>query len=466
MDASLTYLDSDRTDALVLGTDLVTELRPGLRYTSRSGRVQGSLSYALGLLHHRNAAASFQTQHQLMASFKAEAIEKRAFVDVTASIGKQALSAYGQQSADVNRTDNANLSEVANLSITPYTSGVLGDVAVYDLRLNASAVNTRRSIAGDSNSTGGVASVNSARSGALVGWGLTASSTTSEFRLGGKSTNDRATASVVFRPDPELSLTLRAGRESTNVVDAQKQAYSNQGGSVRWSPTERTVAELSVDKRYFGNSHALTFSHRFPLSSIRYTSQRDVTLSASPLGLGQPQTLYQLFFQQFASLEPDPALREQLVLAFLLGQGQDPGAAVGGGFVNTGPRLQQRHDLSWSYGAKRLTLALQAFANRSGLLDTVAAPAAGAEDLRQRGYNATASYRLTPTASLGLNGSRLMTKATPTQAGTDLKSLMLSYTDRLGSRSTAAVSARYSVFNASINPYREAALTASLATRF
>lgn len=465
LDTSLAYVDSRRDPGFIQGSDLTTEVRPGFRYASRSGRVRGSVNYGLGLVFHSRGSPSSEAQHQLSANLTGELVERRAFVDVTASISKQSLSAYGQQSIDSNRADNANLAEVGNLSISPYLSGAIGDIAAYNLRLNAAATNTRKSIAGDSTSTGGSFSLNSTRRGALIGWGLNASTTTTDFRAGTESTSERATVSINLTPDVDWAFTLRAGKESTDIGASQQQAYSTWGASVRWQPSPRTTADIGTDHRFFGRSHNVTLSHRFPLSSIRYSSARDVTLSANPNGLGQPQTLYQLFFDQFASLEPDPILRDQLVLTFLGGQGQDPNATVGGGFITPGASLQQRHDFAWNYSARRLTLALQAFANRSGQIGSTSVTPLG-EDVRQRGYNSTLSYRLTPTASFGINGSRLMTKPTSVQSGTDLKSLSLSVTDQLGRRTTGALSARYSVFNSATNPYRESAVTASLAMRF
>ncbi len=465
LDTSLTYIDSRREDALQQGGDLTTEVRPGFRYASRSGRVRGQVNYGLGLVHHTRGSPSTEAQHQLSANLVGELIERRAFVDVTSSISKQSLSAYGQQSVAANRADNTNLAEVWNLSVSPYISGAIGDFALYNLRLNAAATNTRKSITGDSTTTGGSASLNSARRGAVIGWGLTASRTKSDFRAGTESSSENTIASINITPDVDWALTLRGGKESTDIGATQQQSYSTWGASVRWQPSPRTTADVSADHRFFGRSHNVTLSHRFPLSSVRFTSARDVTLSTNPNGLGQPQTLYQLFYNQFASLEPDPILREQLVLTFLGGQGQDPNATVGGGFLSAGPSLQERHDFAWNYSAKRLTLALQAFANRSGQIGSTSVTPTG-EDVRQRGYNSTVSYRLTPTASFGINGSRLMTQPTSVQSGTDLKSLSLTFTDQLGRRTTGALSARYSVFNSTFNPYRESAVTASLAMRF
>lgn len=465
LDTVLTYLDTDRQGALVQGTDFITEVRPGVRWSSRAGRMRGSLNYGLGLVHHSSGSPSSEAQHKLEAALTGELIERRAFVDLTASYGQQALSAYGQQSVSSNRADNANLGEVGTVSITPTLRGELGGWATYDMRLQAAATNTRKSITGDSTTTGGSVSIQSARSGAMIGWGLSASSTTTDFRATRESTSDRALATLNYTPDVDWVLTLRGGQESSDIGSNQTQSYTTWGAGLRWQPTPRTLADLSYDDRFFGSSHSVSVSHRFPRSSLRFSSARNLALSSNPNGLGQPQTLYQLFFEQFASVEPDPLRRQQLVLAFLAGQGQNPEATVGGGFIIPGASVQERQDLAWSYSALRLTLALQAFANRTGRIGDSTVQTVG-EDVHQRGYNATLSYRLTPSASLGINGSRLMTRATSVQAGTDLKSLALTLTDRLGPRTTASLSARYSVFNSVTQPYRESAVTAALTMYF
>ncbi len=463
VDSSMTYVDTRRFGTGPSVSELITEVRPGIQFSSRSGRLQGVASYSLGLVHRSRNDPSFEAQHQLSAALTGALIENFAFVDVTASIGKQAISAFGQQSFAEQNASNSNQQEVGTLTISPSLRGNLAGVAVYDLRLTASGTNTRKSTVGDSTSTGGSLSVSSANRGALVGWGLNASTTTTDFRGTGKSTNDRAIASLELNPDVDLGLSLRAGRESTDIGVAQTQSYDTWGASARWSPSPRTLVNVSGDSRFFGRSHNISVSHRLPLSSLRFSSVRDVTLSSNPNSLGQPLTLYDLFFAQFASQEPNPVLRQQLVLNFIASLGLDPSASVGGGFINRGPTLQERNDIAWTYSAKRLTLSAQAYASRTRQLEAVAA---GDGDIEQRGYTGSASYRLTPTATASLIGSRLMTKPTSTQVGTDLKSLSLTLSDRIGPYATAAVNARYSVFNSVSAPYRETAVGASLGLRF
>ena len=465
IDSSLSYVDTRRLGTGPSVSEITTELRPGVQFRSRSGRVTGVASYSLGLLHRSRSDPTFEAQQQLSAALTGQLIENLAFVDVSASIGQQSISPFGQQSFAGQNANNPNLQEVRTLSISPSLRGNVGGFAVYDLRLTASGTDTRKSAAGSSTSTGGSLSINSANRGALVGWGLNASSISSDFGAGNESRNDRVTASLELNPDVDLNLSLRAGTESTDIGVVQRQSYGTWGGSVRWSPSPRTVASFSTDRRFFGQSHNISLSHRLPMSSLRFSSVRDVALSANPNSLGQPLTLFDLFFGQFASQEPDPVLRQQLVLSFLAGLGLNPSATIGGGAINRGPTLQERNDIAWSYTARRLTLAAQAYTNRTRQLEGTAAAAANF-DAHQRGYTGSVSYRLTPTASASLSGSRLMTQPTATQTGTDLTSMSLTLSDRIGRYATAALNARYTVFDSATTPYRETAVGASLGLRF
>lgn len=465
LDSSLTYVDTRRFDTGPSLSEFTTELRPGLQFRSQSGRVQGVVSYSLGLVHRSRTEPTFEAQNQLSALLTGQVIENFFYVDVSATVGKQSISAFGEQSASGYQGNNSNQQEVGTLTISPSLRGMLGRLARYDLRLTASGTNTRKSIVGDSTQTGGSLTLASANPGALVGWGFNASTTTTDFRATGDSTNERITASLELNPDVDLGLSLRAGRESTDIGFSEKQSSDTWGASARWSPSPRTVASFNTDRRFFGRSHSISLSHRLPLSTLRFSSVRDVNVSANPNGLGQPLTLYDLFFEQFASQEPNPVLRQQLVINFLAGLGFDPSATIGGRAINRGPTLLERNDIAWTYTARRLTLSAQAYVSRTRQLEGDVA-AVSAADARQRGYTGSVSYRLTPTASFSLVGSRLMTKPTATQTGTDLKSLNLTLSDRIGPHATAALNARYTVFNSAFTPYRETALGASLGLRF
>jgi uncharacterized protein (PEP-CTERM system associated) len=262
---------------------------------------------------------------------------------------------------------------------------------------------------------------------------------------------------------------VRGGQESTDVIGTERARYSNWGAGAKWTPNERTVATIDTDERYFGRSRRITLEHRLPLSSFRFSSTNDASTSSNPNGVGAPVTLYQLYDALLLSRYPDPFERDVAVRDLLRSLGQDGNTIVSGGFVSSAVTLQRREDLGWTYGGRRATFSVQAFRSQTTTLDSTALQAgnpAGNPAVRQQGYTGSLSYRLTPTASTSLTGSRLMTPATGSSGSTDLKSLSLGWTDQLSRFVSTSLTARYSVFHSLISPYRETALTATLALRF
>jgi uncharacterized protein (PEP-CTERM system associated) len=463
LDLSANHVDFRGGIPATQRSELVTELRPGIQLRTDPGRLRGALTYSLGLLSRSRSEPSTEVRNQLAASLAGVLVDDLLFLDASATIVRAALSAQGEQSLIDRPTQNDNVREVGTVLFAPSVRGRLGGLAQYELRLEATGTDTRKSVEGDSSASGASLSLRSANSGAVVSWGLNATTRSTDFRLAGRSSTDQASASVTVRPDADVSLVVRGGRESTDLVASDRRASRTWGASATWSPSPRTLADFNTDRRFFGRSHRVGLSYRLPQSSVRFGSSRDVALSANPNALGQPATLFDLFFAQFAALESDPVRRQQLVLDFLAANGLDPTSAVESNVINRGPTVQQRHDLAWSYSGRRLTLGLQVFSNETRQIDAGVVAVDGA---RQRGYNGSLAYRLTPTLSLTTLGSRLMTKPGAQQAGTDLKSLAFTLTERIGRYATASVNTRYTVFNSTNNPYRETTVGVSLGLRF
>ncbi len=467
--AEETYLET-RSSPTLNGRESITRLAPGLRLASRSGRVQGSLDYAANLLYRAGRAdtAGPEIQNALNARFVAEAVPNRAFVEARASISQQTISAFGQQSADGGLQRNNNRTEVANVSISPWLVGSLSGLADYELRLNAGATESRADVAPRSNDTGASLNLHSARSASLLGWSLSATQRRQNYSGGLSNDNSRLRAGITASPVLELLLSLDGGREVNDDAVGQHVVVNTAGAGLRWTPTVRTTIDLGADRRYFGHASHLSFEHRMPRSVWRYAYVHDATSSADATGNGRPLTLFQLLFDQAASAQPDPALREQAVLDLIRALGRNPNEVIAGGFLTSVVSLQRRQDLSLTLLGLRSTFSLQAFSSSVSSLSpvpTATDPNAG-ETVQQFGYTATISYRLTPVASVSLLGSRQKTMATLTRAGNDLKSASVSLSNQISNRTTAAVSARYAVFNSPTDPYRESAVTGTVSLRF
>jgi uncharacterized protein (PEP-CTERM system associated) len=450
-------------------TELVTEISPGLRLSSSGGRIKGFLNYAVRGLVYARESSSNNVQQTLNAAGSAEAVENWAYVDASASISQQNISALGTQSPDPALL-NSNRTEVTSLRISPYVRGQLGGFASYEGRLNWQSTNSAASQA-DSTTSGGSLRMASNASLARLGWSVEASHQAIDFHASGKSETDRMTGALTFAATPELQLSTRAGRESNDLVTLNKQVYRTWGWGAIWTPTERTRLDLQREQRFFGSSHNVRFEHRMPRSVVTFSDVSDVSTDAGT-GIGNgsgPRTVYDLLFTQFASLAPDPVLRAALVDAFLLNNGLTRSSLVTGGFLTSSVSLQRRTDLSYAWLGLRSTVIVSAFRNETRQLDGAPVASddlANGNVLRQYGISANLSHRLTPLSALSVLAARTKTTASVTAQATDLRSLTATLTSRLRTNADLSLSARHSSFQSTASPYTENALIANLQLRF
>jgi uncharacterized protein (PEP-CTERM system associated) len=465
--ADLSYTDFRGRFTQPNGGESALRVSPGFRLFSRSGRVQGSLDYGgTAVFRHGRGDSEREWLNGLRASFLAEAVPGWAYVDASASISQQSISAFGRPVGNT-AVGNTNRTEVTTLSIAPYVRGLIGGVAEYTVRLAANTSDSRAATTPDSTTTTASASLASASRGAQFGWGLDASRQRFEFKGSTRASDtDRVNALLSLAPDPDLRFTVSGGQEQTNVASVSRERYENYGVGVVWTPSPRTSVRLQAEERYFGRSHSLSLQHRLARSAFTYTDSRNVS-GGDGTAVGQPVSAYDLFFQLFASQQPDPVLRDQLVRDFLLANGIEPNAIVAGRALAAGVTVQRRQDLGWALQGVRMTLALQAFRSDSRRIDAdPGVVLTGNEDAAQNGYSASLSYRLTPQETVTVAGSRQNTQATASRSGTNQKSASVGLSSQLGRRTSAGASARYTVFNSPTEPSRETSLNASISLRF
>ena len=451
------------------GTEFVARVSPGLLLTSRSGQLQGSLSYVGTLvsrsgLDDRNATEYLNT---LSAMFALEAIPGHGYVDARASISQQAIVATGQPVGDAAQV-NSNRTEVTTVSVSPYLRGTLASVVDYELRVAAAVSDSGSATVQDSNSLRGSISLRSANRGAKVGWGLTGQ----RHRVGfsgatGPTITDRLDAQLSFVPDVDWRLTASGGVESTDVVGAIRRDHNTYGLAVQWTPSPRTRVLLQGDQRYFGRGHVAQFEYRLARSFWRYTDTRDVTSSVDPGSTGESTTLYTLLFAQLASQEPDPVLRETLVRSLIQALGRSPDERVGGGFITAGISLQRRRELALTWQGQRMLFNAAAFRTESRRVDSGGVNALTPnDDVDQSGYLAALAYRVTPQTTATLSGSRTMSESSASATRSDLKMASVALTSQLGRRTSGTLGLRYSVLSGARDAYGETALTGSLSLRF
>jgi uncharacterized protein (PEP-CTERM system associated) len=450
--------------------EAITTVGAGLRLTARGARLQADLDYGLsGLIHARDSQAN-DLQNRLQASLQGELVPRHLFVNALASIAQQPVSARELQQPDGTTSTTRNRTEVRMLSLRPTLQGRLAGVADASLALALTATDTGAAGASAQASDSVVGTATAALAstgGGRLGWNLSAARSVSDFKAGRRTEDDRVTAMLTLLADVDWLLRLRGGVESNDFRSAEKERFETWGAGLQWSPSPRTRVTLDGDRRSFGHSHSVGLEHRSRRTIWRYTDSQDVSRGSAETA----QTLvgaYDLFFEMFASQEPDPALRAQLVDSLLQRNGLARDAQIAVGFLSSAVTLQRRQEASMAINGIRTSWVLSAFASRSQRLDTLSG---GIDDtatgslVRQRGLSVTVSHRLTPTGAMNLAASTVRGNDA---AGlrTELRSLSAGWTERLGARTNFSLGIRHSEYDAEADAYTENAVIANLNLRF
>lgn len=444
----------------------VTEISPSITVSAHGSRVRGTLNYSLtGVVYSRESARN-TTQNSLSAAFTGEAIENHAFVDVNATIGQLAVSAFGTQAAG-GGLPNANRSEVSSLTVAPTLKGNLAGVADITARVSANKTSSSSTSQGDSMAQ--TALLNASGRLAALGWGLSLTRQSSDFTLGRRTRQDSAVGNLTWRNGADLQLSLRAGRESSDVVSGVTQYNDTWGGGVDWQPTSRTRVSVQGDHRYYGNSYSVALTQRMARSVWSYIDSRSSSIDSSAQTPLRVLTIYDLLYANCLRLGGQATACDQSVRSALLAQGISPDAAVPGGFLSAAATLARAQNASVALSGLRTTLTLSAFRSGTRRLDqssTAVDDLSRAGLLSQFGYSLGISHRLTPADSLTVAASRQRTSDTGGVAGNDLTSATVSWLGSVGRRTMASLSVRRTVFDSDAAPYSESAVLGSLSLRF
>lgn len=448
------------------GSEAVVTLTPGVRITSRVGRLQGSVDYRLSAGAYLSGEEDSTLQQRLGARVRAELIENHLDLNLTGNVSRQPTSVFGLQSADGTLTED-NHSEVRDFSVQPVLRGVLGGVVA--VQASATARYGNADTRGFGNEGQAAQLTLSSAQPAKVGWSLSGTRQIADYEAGRKTTSDRVQAMVSVRPDVDWAFSLRAGQERTDIASVQGRTYDNWGAGVAWTPTPRTRLTVDADRRFFGDTYALSAQHRHRRAVWSYSGSR-----ALNEGTGEgiiAVRAYDLFFDLFASQEPDPVARDALVRSYLDRNGIPPEAIIGGlGFLTRAASVQERHQLSLALSWRRTSLTGSVYMSRSERVDTVS----GAIDdlsegsVRQQGLSLAVSHRLTLRDSVGLSTSMAGTRSSGDRFGSDLYSLSLTWSKRVSDRTSFSLGLRRSTYD-SEEPgadYDETALTTALNLRF
>lgn len=453
-------------------SSLILTLTPSIQVSGQSGRVRGSLSYALGASFYAGGDQSSTFYNYLSANANVEAVPSRVFIDASASVSRQLISPFGAQSSSP-IFDNANSTQVATFNVSPYVTGQIAGEVNYTGRADYSVTSSGTSLAPGSSSWGGILNFNGSTRWSQLGWAVNL--TYREFGYSdGRSTFDQLSwLALNYSGFDDIVLSARANRETSNITSFDTETHYGYGGGVRWTPSPRTDFIAQYDTRVFGSSHLYAFNYRtartvWSISSTQGLSTGQGTGGAAGIYGNTPAartTAFELFYAMFASIEPDPVKRTQLVNNFLRANGIDPNATLQPNYLPSQTTEQLSYNASVAWSGLRDTAVLSANRTRSTSLGPLSNPSndfAAGEPVTWFGLTLSWSHRLTPRDSLSASVSQQQNSGS---SDSTFRSAGVAWTSQLAERVSASLSGNYSVQRGS-SAYNQASVTASMNITF
>ncbi|SDO42073.1 uncharacterized protein, PEP-CTERM system associated [Rhodoferax sp. OV413] len=445
----------------------ISEISPGIKFNRSSGRIRGYVDYSLHqYIYSGNSKNSLQ--NLLASSASAEVLDNFAFIDVSAAISQQTISAFGSQSV-ASGLSNSNKTEVSTYNISPYLRGRFLNNANYEARYGFSSTRAKTLESANSNQNQYSLAVNGDELFGRLRWGTNISRQENTRSNGEKTQVDDLKLSLTYSLNRQLSFSATTGRETANYVVAEKQSFRTSGYGVNWTPAETTKLSFNAENKLLGKMHRLTIEHRTPRTSWAFNDSKNVSVSSSNTLNAGTGSLYDLLFLQFSSIEPDPIKRAQLVRDFLQNNGLISDPSTINGYLTSSASIQRTKDLSFMLLGVRDTVG---FSITRSVGQSINGSSVNVDDfsrsgnIRQNGLSATYSHKLTPDTSLSSQYSIQRTYGDTVTQGSKIKSINLNISSKISQKMFATVGARRVLSSSTVNPYQETAVLGSLTVQF
>jgi len=454
-------------------SSLITDIAPGINIVGTGDRVKVRFDYQLHNLLYSDDSSRNGHQNSLNAAGTLEALENWFYIDANASISQQNLSAFrAATDSNVDTNSSTNTTETSTYRLSPYFKGMLGASTEYELRYNHAQTTTDTSDSYDTTTREVVARLRGTPQLSRFSWAVDANTRKSEFSNGRENESDLLRGVLTYKFDPQFRVSLIGGRESNDYTSIDKKSHTIKGLGLDWSPTDRTLLSASREKRFFGDSDSISFTHRTARTAWNFRQTKDTVTSTDQMS-GSIGTYFDLFDSMFQTAIPDAAARAAFVNAFLRSNGLSPTAQLQGGFLTTGVTLQKRRELSFAISGARNTVTFAATQSDSENLSQGVGSGwfAGTafdnvNQVRQTGASVNWSHKLTGLSTLSGSFSRLKSKGRgDSTAETDQDLYTVNFLTQLGPKTNLGVGFRRTDVDGTTR-YTENAVTGTFSHRF
>lgn len=414
----------------------VLSISPGFLAVFNSARIKGSVDYSLTGLYYAKDTYDDAIQHLLDGNLTVNVWGDRAFVDIAGKVDRVAISAFGPQSND---STNPNLTESAQFRVSPYLKGYLGANTIYEARYSLQTTRTDVANRSDYTSNDWLIALGNRDTNQRMGWSLEARDQNFDYSPEGRKTESRsAEAGLSYAFTPVLRGSVFVGAETNDRVSLEKRSYSASGVGVDWRPSDRTRANIALDRRYYGNGHNVLLEHRTGRTVWRYTDIQSAMNNA---------------------LEDVEVYGEHGVL------GLSPRD-----FVTSSSTFERNQQLSAQVEGLRSVATFNLGRHKSRRLDTRVNLQNDIYDIAsavfQHFWNVVYAHRLTPLTTVSVSLAVLKTDSNSSELGGSSKSLAVGMTKRLGLRTSANIQLQRTVFSSTVEPYQATSISGFITHRF
>ena len=458
----------------------ITELAPGFHVDAKTARLNAYIDYSLIEQLYSTSAAQNRTQNALNSFGTLEAVSNWLFLDFSGVITQQAISAFGAQSPSAANI-NSNTAETSSYRLSPYIRGQWGGAVDYSLRYNWSTTQSNAAAASNIELSEWAGQLRGSTPFQNLKWSVDATQQTADYSRGRTTDAERIYLTATYTIVPQFRVSMSGGSESNNYASQNTETHSTYGYGFDWTPSERTQISAFKEQRFFGDGHRYSISQRFPLSSIRYTDTRDLSIlpnQFTSVGLGTIFDLFrQICSQQLSNIVTDPNQLDQAANTcannLVIQSGISPNTQVISSFLASRATVQRTQQLALALQGARntLTLLLNRNENRSILASMAVSDDPllnNANNIQQRGISINLSHQLSPLSSINLTASRQESSGlgNTTVLKTKTSIYQVNLTSKIGAYTTGGISIRHSESDNISSPYTENAVVGTIAVIF
>ena len=448
-----------------------SELSPGIVAVTHGPRLALAFDYTLQSL--RGTREAERRNQQLDATAQLTALPDWLYMDASAGISQQNISAFGPQQLDTAQT-SYNATTVRTLALSPSLRHDFRGLARVLARFDRTSVSSSRLL--QVRSSDALLQLTGDRGGNTWNWDLRIDRQhVDDARLPPSMLEDAA-LTLNYPLHRTLSLAATTGYERNEY-----QTFGDEPRGRYWStglhlqPSPRTDVSASIGRHYYGATYGLdaSFRRRHMLWTLNYSE--DITSTNGQFLSVAPSAMSDFLLQLWETRIPDPVMRRGAIQAFIaLSQLLGPTGNVN--YFSHRYYLQKQWRVATLYAGNKATWSIglastARTAQSSSAIDSTlligTTNIALQDRTRQTSLQAGSSWRLNGRSQLNLSATTGLAESLSNGRKDRNSTLVLSLTRQLSVHATLSADLRHSRHSSNAGGnYRENGVSAALSMQF